>query len=960
MPSKKPKQSAVSDKRHGTGLIAPGKQVTKQRSITHLSGHANGKSTHLNPTIQSLHLNSAATSQHPAHDNNADASSEDMGPLSRSDGERGGYYGQSQNRHNSIQDRRASHADHGITDLTNGDAGIPEAPSASQYDNLQTLVGPHYRWDMLAILLLLLQLPTPVQLLVELAFVFLILGNDATNWISRWLSLSDCWGRVQTSNPSIGTSLVSDAAFFCFYLILPHPFQDLVLDFALAVIAICLGGGTAVRDSWRQSAMCGITVLLSYFLRSAERRQHVIHRVWSFTSRLSFGQSLVPAATLDFGSASPDFARDSFRHLQNWFQFMPTWALTWLRTMLGIHIGTYGLIRAVRRSVERHKEMSGTKADTRLDLELAPAFFSASPFASQDSTVDGARNVSTDGRPPGPPPAAMAKTTSSGRSKRKQATFVRTQQPFWAAIAQVKLTFDSDLELSQAEHMGFEVGGKKGQHQFRGSGLESLEQGAFITNVEDTEIGFSAVLTAPAEAHESEQTSSERERRGSLGSKYVDVRIGGAFWGSVDCTDQARSEAHPSKCFVEGKIYGLMPLASYFVEIIATASHTVLYSASISTRPVVNSSRGPTMPTQAQDSLRTLSPTTTLKTSIATMEGKLSDYKAKLNKTRKAHQTASKGLKQEVSELSRSLQSCGMDERQRQRQLQYQQNIKQAESTTQDLANQLARMGEIPKRDKQAYEASKKRHKAAADRTQALKKALDAAKRESQKTISEAQSENAKIQTKREKAETRLASINDRRKTTVDENNAKRNARALGDSQHRQRIEYLRSQERADRNRLQSMNTQRDEAEARAGQLAQQFVYNNSYAPTFTSQQSSDPHTPENNYGNMAAPSNRAPPPGLGYMYPIGTPANASQSQHFRQDSTRQRHNRSSSMLSNMSGFTDDATGTSSSPSYDGQYIPRNGSSSSGNTASQPMSPHPKLSPIGTEVGRGSPRQAKK
>ena len=59
----KSKRNAAHDKRHENGLAAPGKKITKQKSIPQLNGHANGKPSEPSPPLPS-HVDTTEMTQH--------------------------------------------------------------------------------------------------------------------------------------------------------------------------------------------------------------------------------------------------------------------------------------------------------------------------------------------------------------------------------------------------------------------------------------------------------------------------------------------------------------------------------------------------------------------------------------------------------------------------------------------------------------------------------------------------------------------------------------------------------------------------------------------------------------------------------------------------------------------------------------------------------------------------------
>lgn len=937
MPAKKSRQNGALDRRHDSGLIAPGKKVARQRSSTALNGHANGRPIASSPLSPPHDANreplSRANSDLAQYEADSPSGSHLFGHSSQSSLEGTGSRDPQQGLYNGTMERHTGLGDmaNNLHSVTNGSGAREDHSQTLLTDAVTPVIGPHCRLDIFAILLLLLQLPPWLQLLVQGLFSFMTIGNTSASWHSMSMPSLLEWSRSHGGNPSLLVSFIADSGFFCVWALLPWG-KEFVLELAPAVMAISLGGGAASKDSWRHATFCTAVVFFCNIFRDKHHRQRLFNHSWTLMSKLSLSPLPLPN-TLPF---LPQHSKDVF----SWWH--P------LLTATEIHIVTQGGLRSIRRYIDNHANHA-----TMSKSDHEPTTHNPPNPVPPDIAIEGQSNGATDGRPPGPSPAAREKTVSSGKRRKKYAMLVRSQQPFWAAIANTKVNHSGKIESNQAERDRGEAGATDLQHLGDSGCSQNPAQDAmdkvWLTNVEDTEIWFSAVLTAAHGGLDEYEPAPEEERRGSLEPRVLDVCVNGAYWTSVDLADHLADVSQAEK-LIEGKIFGLTPLTSYYVQIIRSEDHNVIYSTSLSTRSVASfDDQARDVALQSQDPLRPSSPASTLKKSIVTAESKLADHKNRSNKTRRTHQHAIRSLRQDVSDLKRHLETYVADERQKNRKLQFQKNIEHHDEAATTLAHELANLGDIPQADHDAFEASKARHFAASKRVNNLKQTLEASKRDAARAYQAAHADNAKVRGRREKSEGRLTSLNERHKGTVEEIELKRNAKAL----HEFTIDQQRRQEHDLVLSLTTSINQRQDWESKIVELQQQrqYYYDNPFVPQYG--QPGSPHTPENSYATV----NTRGTPVLGYQSTMNN-----SNPHSRQSSGRTRtpRGRSSSMLSNISGFTDDEA---SDPAYDdGSAVPRNGSGSSGGTSSQrdPTSPPaPRLSPIGTEIARGSPRQSR-
>lgn len=332
-------------------------------------------------------------------------------------------------------------------------------------------------------------------------------------------------------------------------------------------------------------------------------------------------------------------------------------------------------------------------------------------------------------------------------------------------------------------------------------------------------------------------------------------------------------------------------------------------------------------------------------------------------------------LKKEIDSVEGRLQSCGgNDERQRQRQFQYRQNIKQAEESFANLAEEIESLGDIPQQDRQAASDSKERWMAQKKAHSAMRSELETTKANVARQLAAARAETSQLQQKQERLNARLNKLNAQRDGLLAANEQENQDQRRRDEVRIGELKKAENEQRQIQLHVQSVENQRLNILEQCSQIEQQLQFlDSSYAPTMPGDVAT-PHTPEGSYSNLVYPSNRLPSmlsTSNALQQPIGTPP----AQSRRSSLLKQNRVRSSSMLSNVSGFTDDEIRTN--PTSNGVYTGNRanwaregsvGGSSGGsqgagsvgrpeNASPTPASVmQPKPSPIGAERDRNSPR----
>lgn len=422
--------------------------------------------------------------------------------------------------------------------------------------------------DVLAILIILLQLPPTVLTIVQFLFATLTFvppqAGTPLSALSAFPSFTDIF-QGSGGTPSLFTTIFADAFILVIWLILWVPVQNFFLDLAQAVIAIALGGAAAGKNGTTNSIfICFIIILTNHLFRFRPLRQHIVHLLWSGLARggLEFLTSPPSAPTYLESFSSPH---------------------GWLRSLLGIHILAQGVVRMIRRSLSRREVASTLPTGKKTDPESG--VLQRSNSTTLVPTADVPNSSSTDGRPPGPSPAVPSKTdkASSSRRKRKQATHVRSQQPFWAALASTKVTVLKEMESSRAANDADEANAKDANH-IGNAVWRSEDDRVWISEVGYSDISFRVSLFTSTEIQEEEEEDST-VGSGIDKSKPFYIRVNGADWSSTRIRQSTSLgyQGQEGTGFWVGEIFGLTALSNYYCEFVRTADNQIFYTTSLIT-----------------------------------------------------------------------------------------------------------------------------------------------------------------------------------------------------------------------------------------------------------------------------------------------------------------------------------------------------------------------------------------
>ncbi|KAF2869000.1 hypothetical protein BDV95DRAFT_609252 [Massariosphaeria phaeospora] len=935
------------------GLAAPGKRITKQKSIPQLNGHATGRTQPPTPPFAgdvAEHATQPASASDPAnalYTNAAGAAS------STAAGERARAASDL-----SLDGLEACRQyDHGgsgpleSAPLRRLEANGHRAPSVFPVNMLTvatTILSSCPLRDVLAILIILLQLPPTFLTLIQFLFATLTFvppqAGTPLSALSAFPSFTDIF-QGSGGTPSLFTIVFADVMILLVWLVLWVPVQNFLLDLAQAVIAIALGGAAAGRKGTTNSIIICFTIIASnHVFRFRPLRQHIVQFLWTGLAR----------GGLEFLTSPPSIPSysESFSTPHGW-----------PRSLLGIHILAQGVVRIIRRSLSRREAAQSLPTGKKTDPEAAN-HMSRPNSTSFDASVDVPNSTSGDGRPPGPSPAVHSqkeKVVSSSRKKRKQATHVRSQQPFWAALASTKVTVLKEMESSRAANDAGEANAKDASHI--GNAIWRTEDDrVWISNVSHCDISFRASMFRGVE----EENAAEDEENCSVGSgidksKPFYIRVNGADWSSTRIRQNpllGYGETEETGAWI-GEIFGLTALSNYHCEFVRTTDDQIFYSASLitSTSPIAEQA-SVTSPA-AHKTLRPSSPTTTLKNSIAAADQQLQEQRNRIKRNRKDHKAAITAIKKEVDTLSNRLANAGgSDERQRQRVLQFTQSIRQAEDAAGELALQGLALGEIPRKDTEEAAAKKQVWRQERDKKNAVCTDFDNVKGETERQISSVEADISSAVQKKERLQQRQTRLHEQHDRLVTANKEGFSAKQRRDQERVALTQDRINVENQYRSNINSYERRSTENNLATGQIVQTIQHYETLLLQQAQQTTSVPNTPE------------GPLPGTNSMSPHASaftsftfPSLNSQV-NSTPGSLRGGRGRSSSMLSNVSGFTDGFDDQASptltalgKPFHTSSYLNgRNGSHGSGSlssgTSSQsssqrdPMSPPPNVKPL--------------
>jgi hypothetical protein len=178
-----------------------------------------------------------------------------------------------------------------------------------------------------------------------------------------------------------------------------------------------------------------------------------------------------------------------------------------------------------------------------------------------------------------------------------------------------------------------------------------------------------------------------------------------------------------------------------------------------------------------RQTLRPSSPTTTIKNSIINAEIKLNDRRSRLKRSKNDHKLHISKVKKELENFNNRLSSGGDENRQKQRSLQLERNIRQTEEATALIDGQLDNLEKIPEEELKEWSSRKTAFEQEMEKLKSVKAELDAARSAASRSISSAESELASVVQKRERLQSRQNRLTEQYERITNANNQGLNER---------------------------------------------------------------------------------------------------------------------------------------------------------------------------------------
>ncbi|KAH8697750.1 putative ubiquitination network signaling protein [Talaromyces proteolyticus] len=647
-----------------------------------------------------------------------------------------------------------------------------QSASVNPFSLASTILKSCPMYDTIAILIFLLQLPPIVLTLVQFLFASLTFMPPGGGSGSSFTSNFDIF-QGPAGTPSFGTMIAMDG--FCLLmwgLFMWTWAQNFALDLAHVQVAITLGGGGSGKNGG-VNALCVGTVLLLHIVRSKGVQDFV-------TGHLVSAKLVSP----DILSRWSHLLPQEFRRAE------PQSSPSWLRSLLAIHILAQAGTAMARRSMARNRSPQPPRSGKRVDAEA-----SAGSQTQIDSAFESTASVTSILGGDGPliGPSALKENRDrlhSAKKRRRQANQVRSRQPFWAALASTKVTVMREYDHSRAVSKTTR-GLPMTEDDLQGI---TLDDGLiWVTGVDSSTIRFAAGdFAAPDDA-----TATAACEDGPLDNSEMEpfyVCVNGALWATANIHRTCDGPKGASAVQWRGEISGLAPNCAYTCCFVRSDTDEEICSMSVKTpaAPDADQNTVSSIPTPPRPFHRPSSPTTTLRNSIVNAESKLNEKRARLKKAKNDHKILISRIRKELDNFNHRLSSGNDENRQKQRSLQLERNIRQTEEATAVLETQLDSMDKIPEEELTEWTSQKTEFERELELLNTAKEELLEARTSAARDLASVESDyNAAVQ-KRERLQGRKTRLNEQYERIISAN-----AQGLNERERRAAEQFAREQDQA-------------------------------------------------------------------------------------------------------------------------------------------------------------------
>jgi hypothetical protein len=207
---------------------------------------------------------------------------------------------------------------------------------------------------------------------------------------------------------------------------------------------------------------------------------------------------------------------------------------------------------------------------------------------------------------------------------------------------------------------------------------------------------------------------------------------------------------------------------------------------------LIDSAAVSSVPTPPQPTYRPSSPTTTLKNSVINAEAKLNEKRSRLKKAKNDHKLLISKIRRELDNYNHRLQSGTDENRQKQRSLQLERNIKQTEEATAVLEVQLENMEKVPEEEMEEWTAQKAEFDRELELFNQTKEEVSEARLASAQQVSALEQELSVTVQKRERLQSRRLRVNEQYERIISAN-----AQGLNERERRAAEQFAREQDHA-------------------------------------------------------------------------------------------------------------------------------------------------------------------
>ncbi|KAK0515527.1 hypothetical protein JMJ35_001561 [Cladonia borealis] len=770
MPRGPKKPGNQHNTRHENGVVAPGKRISKQKSNGHLNGSADATS-HLN----GLPATSASTSRTTARLPDRRTSG---GPTSTGNGvqvaeEPGNIQPQVPLGIGELLTNGTSHAngsvEHTHRKIDVNAAKFPRVHENSIWHFTRTVIGSCPLSDCIAILIVLLSLPPTIITATNFLFAVLTFITPAGSSCLPTTFHEIFQGSGGT--PSLATIVLTDVIGLVLWLVLWQPLQALSIELAQAMVATQLGGGNASKKKGSDRTLLCMGIVTA---------SHVARHQWLPKRLFGYDWSAI-LSSIPYASKNPSLFSGN--------DFIPSRSPAgWFRVLIALHILIQGLVHVARRWYQKREYSQAVAINKKTDPEAIAGSTSRHSIVAPPEAGPQVAGMSSD--PPAKLSPANAKEArdkaSSGKKKRRQGTYVRSQQPLWAAFAHTKVIFLREYEQSHTHSESTEANATDTRNL--GSARFSDDTGCiWISNVLPTSFSFHASsITMPRPAEAGHEDSKVNATAGIDRSKPFYVRINDTDWTSTRLEASSTDESAGGEWM--GEVFGLSPSSSYKCCFVQSGDGAVIQSAIVTTPPPlaaenVSSATSSSSLHRVHRPSSPTTPTTTLKKSITASEASLTEAQARQKKSKKENKAASLALKKDIDVLNAKIAKLGGEDKAHQnRHLQWNQNTKQADEAVNSVAVEIESMGPVPEEDLKQSKESRAAWDKAREKQSGVREKLFRTKESAHQERSAVRTEVMTAQQKRERLLGRKTKLNEQHERLLSTTNQGLDAKQRKDS----------------------------------------------------------------------------------------------------------------------------------------------------------------------------------